>query len=44
VEATRSIRQAEVGAAKTIIERTVESFGLKSERRGDFEERDEVLR
>jgi hypothetical protein len=29
VEASRSIRQAEVGAAKTMIERTEERFGLK---------------
>jgi hypothetical protein len=32
VEASRSIRQAEVGAARTIIERTEERFGLKPER------------
>jgi transposase len=32
VEATRAIRQAEVGAAKTMIERTVGRFGLKPER------------
>ena len=32
VEATRAIRQAEVGAAKTMIERTAERFGLKPER------------
>src|ERR1700732_2441391 len=32
VEASRSIRQAEVGAAKTMIERTEEHFGLKPER------------
>src|SRR5262244_1024652 len=32
VEATRAIRQAEVGAAKTMIERTQERFGLKPER------------
>src|SRR5690349_769119 len=31
VEATRAIRQAEVGAAKTMIERTEERFGLKPE-------------
>jgi IS5 family transposase len=31
VEATRSIRQAEVGAAKTMIERTEERFDLKPE-------------
>ena len=31
-EASRSIRQAEVGAAKTMIERTEERFGLKPER------------
>jgi hypothetical protein len=36
VEASRSIRQAEVGAAKTMIERTEERFGLKPERRRDF--------
>ena len=29
VEATRAIRQAEVGAAKTMIERTADRFGLK---------------
>ena len=29
VEASRSIRQAEVGAAKNMIERTEERFGLK---------------
>ncbi len=29
VEATRAIRQAEVGAAKTMIERTQERFGIK---------------
>ena len=29
VEASRAIRQAEVGAAKTMIERTEECFGLK---------------
>ena len=29
VEASRSIRQAEVGAAKTMLERTEERFGLK---------------
>ena len=29
VEASRAIRQAEVGAAKTMIERTEERFGLK---------------
>jgi hypothetical protein len=34
VEASRSIRQAEVGAAKTMIERTEERFGLKPERLG----------
>ena len=28
VEATRAIRQAEVGAARTMIERTSERFGL----------------
>src|SRR4026209_1830264 len=32
VEATRAIRQAEVGAAKTMIDRTEERFGLKPER------------
>src|SRR4249919_3308957 len=32
VEASRAIRQAEVGAAKTMIERTQERFGLKPER------------
>src|SRR5271167_5172930 len=32
VEASRSIRQAEVGAAKTMIERTEQRFGLKPER------------
>ena len=32
VEASRSIRQAEVGAAKIMIERTEERFGLKPER------------
>jgi transposase len=32
VEATRAIRQAEVGAAKTMIERTQERFGLKPAR------------
>ncbi len=32
VGASRSIRQAEVGAAKTMIERTEERFGLKPER------------
>jgi hypothetical protein len=32
VQASRSIRQAEVGAAKTMIERTEERFGLKPER------------
>src|SRR6476620_10498064 len=32
VEASRSIRQAEVGAAKTMIERTEERFGLQPER------------
>ena len=32
VEASRSIRQAEIGAAKTMIERTEERFGLKPER------------
>ena len=32
VEATRAIRQAEVGAVKTMIGRTEECFGLKPER------------
>jgi hypothetical protein len=32
VEASRAIRPAEVGAAKTMIERTVERFGLKPDR------------
>ena len=32
VEACRAIRQAEVGAAKTMIDRTEERFGLKVER------------
>jgi IS5 family transposase len=32
VQASRSIRQAEVGAARTMIERTEERFGLKPER------------
>src|SRR5262245_58109350 len=32
VEASRAIRQAEVGAAKTMIERTEERFGIKPER------------
>src|SRR5262247_1583747 len=32
VEASRAIRQAEVGAAKTMIDRTKERFGLKPER------------
>jgi len=32
VEASRAIRQAEVGAAKTMIGRTAERFGLKPER------------
>jgi Resolvase, N terminal domain len=32
VKASRSIRQAEVGAARTMIERTEERFGLKPER------------
>jgi Pyruvate/2-oxoacid:ferredoxin oxidoreductase delta subunit len=32
VEASRSIRQAEVGASQTMIERTEERFGLKPER------------
>ncbi|UPJ94929.1 transposase [Bradyrhizobium sp. 172] len=32
IQASRSIRQAEVGAAKTMIERTEERFGFKPER------------
>src|SRR5260370_18046748 len=32
VEASRAIRQAEVGAAKTMIERTQERFGIMPER------------
>src|SRR4051795_3007074 len=32
VEASRSIRQAEVGAARTMINRTEQRFGLKPER------------
>src|SRR5438128_5501358 len=32
VEASRAIRQAEVGAAKTMIERTEERFGIKPNR------------
>jgi transposase len=32
VEASRAVRQAEVGAARTMLERTVERFGLKPER------------
>ena len=32
VEATRAIRQAEVGAARTMIERTADRFGLKHKR------------
>src|SRR4029450_11080511 len=32
VEASRAIRQAEVGAAKTMIDRTEERFGLKPDR------------
>jgi len=32
VEATRAIRQAEVSAAKTMIERTADRFGLKPKR------------
>lgn len=32
VEASRAIRQAEVGAAKTMIERTADRFGLRPER------------
>jgi hypothetical protein len=32
VEASRAVRQAEVGAARTMLERTEERFGLKPER------------
>jgi hypothetical protein len=32
VEASRAIRQTEVGAARTMIERTEERFGIKPER------------
>ena len=32
IEASRALRQAEVGAARTMIERTEERFGLKPER------------
>jgi hypothetical protein len=32
VEASRAIRQAEVGASKTMIERTQERFDIKPER------------
>jgi hypothetical protein len=32
VEATRAIRQAEVGAVRTMIKRTADRFGLKPER------------
>jgi hypothetical protein len=32
VEASRAIRQAEVGAARTMIERTEARFGIKPER------------
>jgi hypothetical protein len=32
VEASRAIRQAEVGAARTMLERTEERFGLKPQR------------
>src|SRR5215204_1708340 len=32
VEASRAVRQAEVGAAKTMIDRTVDRFGLRPER------------
>ncbi|WP_262266397.1 IS1182 family transposase [Microvirga yunnanensis] len=32
VEASRAVRQAEVGAARTMLERTTERFGLKPER------------
>ena len=32
VEASRAIRQAEVGAAKTMIDRTERRFGVKPER------------
>jgi hypothetical protein len=35
VEATRAIRQAEVGAARTMIERTADRFGLNPERLAD---------
>ena len=34
VEDTRAIRQAEVGAARTMIERTADRFGLKPKRLG----------
>jgi hypothetical protein len=37
VEASRAIRQAEAGAAKTMIERTEERFGLRPERLFDAE-------
>jgi hypothetical protein len=36
VEASRAIRQAEVGAAKTMIERTEERFGLVFSARARF--------
>jgi hypothetical protein len=32
VEASRAMRQAEVGTARTMLERTAERFGLKPER------------
>src|SRR3712207_7661649 len=32
VEASRAVRQAEVGAARTMLERTAERFSLKPER------------
>ena len=32
VEASRAVRQAEVGAARAMLERTTERFGLKPER------------
>ena len=32
VEASRAVRQAEVGAARTMLERTAERFGFKTER------------
>jgi hypothetical protein len=36
VEASRAIRQAEVGAARTMLERTEERFGLKPQRLADL--------